>query len=46
MVVLISLHFTITGVVVGVDCLARCLFTPDSEIDSMLGIVGLGGVSI
>ena len=36
----------ITGAIVGVACLARCIFATDSAIASMLLLVGLGGVSI
>ena len=36
----------ITGAIVGVACVARCIFVPDSAIASMLVLVGLGGVSI
>ena len=36
----------ITGAIVGVDCLARCIFAPESVIYIMLVIAGLGGVSI
>ena len=40
---LISLYI-ITGAIVGVACLARCIFAPESAIASMLVPVGLGGV--
>ena len=43
--VFISL-FIITGAIVGVACPARCIFLPESAIDSMLVLVGLGGVLI
>ena len=36
----------ITGAIVGVACLARCIFATESSIASMLFLVGLGGVSI
>ena len=36
----------ITGDIVRVACLARCIFAPESAIVSMLLLVGLGGVSI
>ena len=36
----------ITGAIVGVACLARCIFAPEFVIASMLVLVGLGGVSI
>ena len=36
----------ITGAIVSVACLARCIFAPESAIYSMFVIVGLGGVSI
>ena len=36
----------ITGAIVGVACLARCIFAPESAIASMLILFGLGGVSI
>ena len=36
----------ITGAIVGVACFARCIFAPESAIDSMLLLVGLGGLSI
>ena len=35
-----------TGASVWVACLAGCIFAPDSEISSMLVLVGLGWVSI
>ena len=35
-----------TGAIVGVACLARCIFAPESAIASMLVLFGLGGVSI
>ena len=34
------------GAIVGVACLDRCIFAPESEFDSMLVLVGLGGVLI
>ena len=34
----------ITGDIVGVACLARCIFAPDSAIASILVLVGLVGV--
>ena len=36
----------ITGAIVGVACLARCIFAAESTIDIMIEIVGLGGLSI
>ena len=36
----------ITGAVIWVACLARCIFAPEYVIASMLVIVGFGGVSI
>ena len=36
----------ITGVIVVVDFFNRCIFSPESAIDSMLLLVGLFGVSI
>ena len=36
----------ITWIIVGVVCLARCVFAPESVIASILVLVGLGGVSI
>ena len=36
----------ITGAVVVVDCFAGCIFAPESAIDNMLFLGGLGGVSI
>ena len=36
----------ITGAIVWVACLARCIFAPESVISSTLVLVGLGGVSI
>ena len=38
--------FINTGTIVGVACLARCIFAPESAISSMLVLVGLGGVLI
>ena len=38
--------YIIKGDIVGVACLARCTFTPDSAIATMLVLVGLGGVLI
>ena len=35
-----------TGAIVGVDCLAGCIFAPASAIAIILVLVGLGGVSI
>ena len=42
---LISLSI-ITGAIVEVACLARCIFVPESTIASMLVLFGLGDVSI
>ena len=42
---LISLSI-ITGDIVGVACLARCIFAPESVISRMLVLVGLDGASI
>ena len=36
----------ITGAIVGVACFARYIFAPESDIASMLLLVGLGGASI
>ena len=36
----------ITGAIVGVACFDRCIFAHESEISSMLLLVGLCGVSI
>ena len=36
----------ITGAIVGVDYLARCIFAPEYVIASMLVIFGLGGLLI
>ena len=36
----------ITGAIVGVACLSKCIFATDSEIARMLVIVGWGGLSI
>ena len=36
----------ITGAIVGVACIDRCIFAPEYAIASMLVLVGLGGVSI
>ena len=36
----------ITGAIVGVACLARCIFAPESVISSMLVLVGLGEILI
>ena len=38
--------YIITGAIVGVACLDRCVFAPESEFASMLVLVGLGGLSI
>ena len=42
----IVLSDSITGAIVVVDCFTRCIFAPDSVIDSMLLLGGLGGVLI
>ena len=36
--------YIIAGAIGGVTCLARCIFAPEYEINSMLVLVGLGGV--
>ena len=36
----------IKEVIVVVACFVRCVFTPDSDITSMLLLGGLGGISI
>ena len=35
-----------TGAIVGLACLFRCIFSPESTISSRLVLVGVGGVSI
>ena len=36
----------ITGSILGVACLAGCIFEPEYAVASMIILVGLGGVSI
>ena len=44
---LVFISFSIiTGFIVGVACLASCIFAQKSVISSMLVLFGLGGVSI
>ena len=44
-IVFISLEIIIEAIV-GVACFARCIFSSESTIPSMLLLVGLGGVLI
>ena len=38
--------YIIKGDIIGVACLDRCILAPESEIASMIVLVGLGGESI
>ena len=38
--------YIITGAILGVACLAKCIFAPESAIANMLVLFGLGGVLI
>ena len=38
--------YTIKEAILGVACLARCIFAPESAIFSMLILLGLGGILI